>query len=123
RDDKIYFRSLNRNTRGNESSAYTNYPLGSIERGEWNEFVFHFVHAPNQDGLIELWKNGQKVHTIKGPNMRSGFPRPRLKIGIYKWLWNNGQSGGTSKRTLYYDNIRIGNENTVLSEISSNSSA
>lgn len=117
-NDNIYLRSLNRNTTANGNSVYTNYPLGTVERGKWNEFVFHFVHASNQNGLIEIWQNGRKIHEIKGPNMRSGFPRPQLKVGIYKWVWSRGESTGTTRRVLYFDDIRIGNENTVLSEIS-----
>lgn len=115
-NDQIYLRSINRSdTKDNSNKVYANYNLGNVERGKWTDFVFHIVHSPNSDGLIEIWKNGSKMHTIKGPNMRQGYPLPTLKVGIYKWTWSR-QKTNTDRRIIYFDNVRIGNGEASLSD-------
>lgn len=115
-DDEIYFRAINRSdTRDNSNKVYTDYSLGKIQRGKWNEFVFHIVHSPNSDGLIEIWHNKSKVHTIKGPNIRRGYPMPAFKVGIYKWTWSSRKTN-TDRRIVYFDNVRVGNERASLTD-------
>lgn len=115
-NDRIYFRSINRSdTKDNSNKVYTNYSLGNVERGKWVEFVFHIVHSPNSDGLIEIWKNKTKLHTIKGPNMRRSYPLPTLKLGIYKWTWKTKRTD-TDKRIVYFDNVKVGNEKASLTD-------
>lgn len=115
-NDQIYFRSINRSdTKDNSNKVYTNYSLGNVERGKWIDFVFHIVYSPNSDGLIEIWKNKTKIHSIKGPNMRRGYPLPALKLGIYKWTWNNKKTN-TDRRIVYFDNVSVGNERASLTD-------
>ena len=115
-NDNLYFRAINRSdTKDNSDKVYTNYNLGKIERGKWHEFVFHIVHSPNSDGLIEIWKNKSKIHTVKGPNIRRGYPLPSLKLGIYKWTWAK-QKTNTDRRIVYFDNVRVGNERASLTD-------
>jgi len=120
-NDEIYFRSINRSdTDDNSNKVYTNYPLGKVERGKWHQLVFHIVHSPNNDGLIEIWQNNKKMHTIKGPNMRRNYALPGFKLGIYKWTWNK-QKTNTDKRVVYFENVKIGNEGALLSDFTSGS--
>jgi hypothetical protein len=116
-EDKIFLRAINRNTTTVLDKYYTNYPIGNVERGKWNEFIFHYIHSPYSDGLIEIWFNNQKLNSIKGPNIRSGQDLPRLKLGIYKTAWNNGKTTNTSKRVLFFNNILIGNEDSSLDDL------
>jgi hypothetical protein len=117
KDDQIFLRSINRNSKLNSDEVYTNHPIATVQRGQWNEFIFHFIHSPYSDGLIEIWHNGKKLNPIKGPNIRSGLSLPRFKVGIYKWKWNNGRTSDTSKRILYVNNILIANENASLEDL------
>lgn len=115
-NDEIYLRSIKRSdTNDNSNAAYNNYRLGKVERGKWNDFVFHIIHSPNSDGLIEIWHNKVKVHTIKGPTMRRNFSVPSLKIGIYKWTWTK-QKTNTDRRVVYFDNVKVGNKNASLED-------
>lgn len=116
-DDKIVFRSIKQNITSNSDSNYINYPIANVERGKWNEFIFHYIHSPYSDGLIEIWYNGKKLHTIKGTNMRSESSLPRLKVGVYKWKWDNGGTSDTSKRILFFDNLVIANENSTIDDV------
>ncbi len=105
---------------GNEAGAFIgskSYDLGAYKVGEWTDFVVHFKASHGTDGFFELWINGAKVLEIKGPrvyyNDESG---PYFKMGIYKWGWSGNESS-VSTRTLYFDEIRVGNEKSSYSEV------
>jgi hypothetical protein len=84
----------------------TTLELGLANRNKWHEFVFHFVHSHNDDGLVETWLGGKKVATYKGGNLYTDT-LPKWKIGIYKHAFELGTSIET-KRVVYFDNIRVG---------------
>lgn len=118
--DEIYFRTINRSNRKEKcNNVYVNFPIGQVERGKWKEFVFHFIHSPDDDGLIEIWFNGDKMHTLIGPNMQKDFDLPYFKIGIYKWRWDNDGKTQTNQRVLFFDNIVIGNGRASLNDVMS----
>jgi hypothetical protein len=96
--------------------------LGPVTKDKWLTFVFHIKHSTGSDGVLELWLNGKKVLSRAGSNMyklsaQIGMTNPEWKLGIYKSAWNGTQTTSTSKRVLFYDDIRLGNENATLSEM------
>jgi hypothetical protein len=97
----------------------THFDLGAVPKGVWIEFVFHVIHSYESDGLVEIWQNGTKVLTHKGGNSWNDKQLPYWKVGIYKWLWNHSGTTDTNKRVLYYDNVKVGNENATLTDLSS----
>jgi hypothetical protein len=109
RKDRLILRT------GNNSGSLKEIDLGGITKDTWNEYVFHFIHSYGSDGLIEVWKNGNKILTHTGGNMYD-TKMPNWKIGIYKASWNSGESL-TTKRVLLYDNVRVGNENSSLADM------
>jgi hypothetical protein len=93
--------------------------LGAVDKNTWNDWVFHIKFSYKSDGVLEIWKNKQKVFTLNGPNSFNDKNFPYFKIGIYKWGWNGWASySPESQRTLYYDEVRIGNKNSNLNEVS-----
>ncbi|MEX2409858.1 MAG: polysaccharide lyase, partial [Candidatus Paceibacterota bacterium] len=99
------------------SSIKFNYiEFGEVPKDEWNEFVFHVIHSEKSDGLIEVWKNGKKFATHKGPNLYKDGKHTRWKIGIYKSNWSK-KSTDVDLRVTYFDNVRIGNENASLEDM------
>jgi hypothetical protein len=108
-NDRFHFRF--RDSKGNTESV----DLGSISKNTWNQFVFHVIHSSGSDGLIEVWRNGNRLIQRKGPNMYSG-PLPRWKVGIYKPTWER-KSTDTDVRVAFFDNIRIGNQNASYDEM------
>lgn len=93
--------------------------LGAIKKDSWNRVVWHINHSTGSDGLIQLWINGTKILERKGPNMYSlsSSSSPRWKMGIYKWKWNDNMTTDVSKRVLYFDDVRMGNENATYSDM------
>ncbi|MBX0332359.1 polysaccharide lyase [Pontibacter sp. HSC-14F20] len=114
RQDRLILRT------GNNASSLKEIDLGKITKDSWQEYVFHFIHSYGSDGLIEIWRNGTKILTHKGGNMYD-TKMPNWKIGIYRASWNSG-STSTTKRVLYFDNIRVGNERASFNEMSSSGS-
>lgn len=95
-------------TAENDSSQLSNHPLN-----EWHEFVFHFKHSMGADGLIEVWRDGEKIHTIPGPNIHSKLPK--WKIGLYE---SGMANSNVDHKVIYFDNIRIGKANATLQDMS-----
>ncbi|MBK0401912.1 polysaccharide lyase [Adhaeribacter sp. BT258] len=91
--------------------------LGPVTKNAWHQFVFHFIHSYQEDGLIEVWHNGEKVLTHKGGNIYNNQVFPKWKIGLYKASFKNGTSE-VDKRVLYFDNIRVGNEHATFEQMS-----
>ena len=94
--------------------------LGAIEKDRWHTYVYHIIHSSGSDGLIEIWKDGVKLVTRKGPSMYAitgDFHLPNWKLGIYKSAWNGSSTTQTNKRVLYFDDIRMGNENATYAEM------
>ena len=88
--------------------------LGAIDKDKWHAYVMHVKHSSGSDGLIEMWRDGQKIVNRSGQNMydiSSGtYHMPNWKMGIYKSDWNGSSTTSTNLRVLYFDDIKMGNE-------------
>jgi hypothetical protein len=94
--------------------------LGTFLKDAWHTYVLHAKHSSSSDGLIELWIDGQKVFTKSGANaypVGSTYHMPNMKLGIYKSNWNGSETTQTNLRVLYFDDIRIGNENATYNDM------
>ena len=104
--------------RPNPSTKYQ-YDLGSIPKDTWQSYVFHINHLHSSSGIVEVWRNGVKIFTRQGSNAYdySSYDKPYWKIGLYKWEWNGTQTSDVSRRVIYFDNVREGNENASYSDM------
>jgi hypothetical protein len=99
------------------SVSSRSYDLGEYKLGEWINFVVHYKATHTSDGILEMWKNGTKVLTINGPGVYyNDETGPYFKMGIYKWGWS-GTGSTVSERTLYWDDVKIGNQNSSYNEV------
>lgn len=94
--------------------------LGAYDQNVWTDWVLHIKFSPDPDGLIEIWKNGEKVLTLKGKNTYRDKVGNYFKMGIYKYGWKDGYVSTTSSRTIYYDEVRVGNEKASFSDVAPN---
>ena len=102
-------------TKDGEKKVY----LGLVDKGKWNDWVFHIKFSYKSDGILEIWKNKTRIFSYYGPNSFNDRIYPYFKIGIYKWGWDGWASySPESKRVLYYDEVRIGNKQSNLNEVS-----
>jgi hypothetical protein len=86
----------------NPSSDTRRYRLPPIAFGEWNDVVCHARFSRGGDGLVEMWMNGKKVLTHKGPQcFPGGEDAVYHKFGLYRDRWKEPM-------TIYFDNYTIG---------------
>jgi Polysaccharide lyase/Bacterial Ig domain len=90
------------------SASFANHP-----RDKWTEVVFHFIHSMGSDGLIEIFRDGVKIHTINGPNMH--LELPKWKLGLYGAM----DKSTLDSKVIYFDNIRVGKATATLADMSS----
>ncbi|PKA98764.1 PKD repeat protein [Flavobacteriaceae bacterium MAR_2009_75] len=91
------------------------YSTGIIPRaGQTVDIVVHVVWGDNNDGLLQVWMNGNKVHDKKERTVRASNPvGGNPKWGIYKWPWREksfvDQSAANGINTLetYMGTLRM----------------
>ena len=93
-------------------------------RGQWNDIVMHLKWSPDSDGILNLWINGNEVLNSRGPNYHSEVPAnayPYFKMGQYYGSTSWGDKGGIKwnviERTVYHDELRIGDATSNYSEV------
>ncbi|MDN3671164.1 polysaccharide lyase [Echinicola jeungdonensis] len=111
-DDRFFLKS------GPTKEERKDYDIAAVQKDTWNEFVIHIIHSGDSDGLVELWMNGEKMLNINGGNLNKDYDLPRWKIGIYKDDWNYDETTDTDLRVMYFDNVRMGDENASFEEMS-----
>ncbi len=86
-----------------------NYDLGPYRTGVWTDWVVHVKWSYEPDGILRVWKDGQKVIDQSGPNTFNDAEGPFFKMGLYKgWHDPNRPSNHVSRRLLYHDEFRMG---------------
>jgi len=88
--------------------------LGKIPKNKWVDWVVHIKYSHTNSGILEVWMDGEKVIDRQNmPNAYNDNAYPYLKFGLYKWNWG----AATSKRVMYFDEVRIGNSNSSYDEV------
>lgn len=83
-----------------------------IEKKKWQNIVIHFRISKQDDGFIEVWRDGVRLGIQEGQNShptdKCGQPMldPFLKIGVYKWTWKK-KTTDSSRRELLIDDLKI----------------
>jgi hypothetical protein len=91
--------------------------LGTYYKNVWTDWVIHVKFSHESDGVLEIWKNGKLVIQKNGRNNYRELKGHFFKIGVYKYGWPQGYRSTTTFRTLYYDDVKIGNENSTFAEV------
>lgn len=87
---------------------------GPYEVEKWTDWVLHVKWSLEDDGLIEVWKNGEKVAEHKGPNGYNDEQPYYMKVGVYKPAY---RVTAPPQRVLYHDEVRIGNEKASYADV------
>lgn len=78
------------------------FPLPPIQLGKWNDMVFHVIYSAAENGLVEIWMNGEQIVTQRGSTADANSPnRFYNKIGLYRDRWEEPM-------TIYFDNYAMG---------------
>ena len=91
--------------------------FGKAETGKWTQFVFHIRFSYKSDGFVQVWKNGERIYSVVGPNYYNDKVGPYFKFGIYKWEWaNENLSTNINRRVLYFGDVSFGDENASIDD-------
>jgi hypothetical protein len=94
------------------------WDIGSVQKGVWEDFVFHVKWSYQSNGFIEVWRNGTKVIQYAGPIGYNDQAGPFVWIGMYKYHGTSPFAGSNStKRVVYIDEFRIGNEKATYNDV------
>ena len=93
--------------------------FGAVNLNAWTDWVFHIKFSYKDDGLIEVYHNGIKIFTRKGPNNYNDANLPYWKIGIYKWPFydHNPAHHKYNQRVLFFSEIKKGDEHATYSDV------
>ena len=95
------------------------FRAGAIETEKWIDWVFHVKWSYGADGFLEVWRDGKRIISERGPTTYNDKLGPYFKFGIYKgkfrypWVTSKVQ-----KREIYFDEIRIGNSSADFDVVS-----
>jgi len=85
-----------------------------VVKGKWLRMTLHYIPSYSTDGLVEMWRDGEKILSVSGPNAKElghdGKPMrpPYWKMGVYKWDWKEGKPAtDTTRRQLFIDDLKI----------------
>jgi hypothetical protein len=92
--------------------------LAQITRKEWHDLVFHISWAHDDTGVIEIWKNGELLLSrVNKPNSFNDEQYPYFQVGLYKWGWDITRNTTINTRTVYIDQVRVGNEKASYDKV------
>lgn len=78
-------------------------------KGKWVNWTFHIKWSHSQDGIIEVWKNQEKIVSHEGANTYNDERGVYLKIGLYKPDWKySPQKSIVDTRIIYFDDLEVG---------------
>lgn len=68
---------------------------GSYTQGETDDFKIVVKVSSTSNGTEQLYRNGQLVMNVSGPNYSAGT-NPWWNFGPYKWRWGLPNAGGST---------------------------
>jgi hypothetical protein len=96
------------------TEGYASYEL---HEGTWVDWVVKWKLSYHEDGILQIWRDGKLIVDQTGPNCYNDEVGPTLRFGIYAYSWGN-EPPTTTYLERYFDEIRIGDENSSFEEVS-----
>ncbi|MBN1509154.1 MAG: heparin lyase I family protein [Sedimentisphaerales bacterium] len=101
-----------------EYGGQREYDLGPYQKNLWTDWVVHVKWSFEPDGILQVWKNGEKVIDYTGPNAFNDARGPFFKMGLYKgWSRPETPSDAVSNRVLYHDEFRMAGARATYQDV------
>jgi hypothetical protein len=87
--------------------------IGEYETGQWIDWTIRVNWSYEDDGILQIWKDGQLIVDQVGPNTFNDERWPYMKVGIYKWIWKDPawldpeDYSKVDTRVLFFDDVAI----------------
>jgi hypothetical protein len=85
----------------------------AIEANRWHDIV---MHVNWDDGIVQVWLNGVLEVDRDDVDYASG-PGQYMKLGINRWGGGPNGSPDSGDWVIFYDDLRIGNENATYADV------
>lgn len=105
-----------------------------VQRGAWVSWIIHAKWSPKDDGILQIWKDGQLVFDHAGPNVYGTVGvdyTPYLKTGIYRPEWHldtdakrqsfEKEPATPARKVVYVTEVKIGDAGARLADFLSGS--
>jgi hypothetical protein len=81
----------------------------SLQKGKWNDIVYHIIFRYDRPGMTQMWLNGLQYVNLSEINAHNDPEAPYFKLGFY----------GTSSlnHVLYFDEIRVGGADSSYAKV------
>jgi len=95
------------------------FDAGPVTKGVWVDWVIYAQWSYNSDGVLKVWKDGQLVVDRNGyANAYNDTEYPEnIKWGSYKSWWTVQSPNTGDVLMLYFDSIKVGDENSSFDEV------
>jgi len=96
-----------------EKGNHAKHDLGSYleDKGRWVQWSFKIKWGwlDSHNPRIQVFKDGEQIIDIIGPNTTNDQNATYMKLGIYKWDWTQGKRDTSivSQRVIYFDNVSV----------------
>ncbi|WP_018782909.1 MULTISPECIES: polysaccharide lyase [Bacillus] len=93
-----------------------------VQKGVWSSWVIHAKWSSENDGLLQIWKDGKVVWEVQGPNAYTTRARtPYLKTGLYHPQWKpkygEPKPSPVKERKIFIADVKIGNERATYQDM------
>ncbi len=112
------FTIVTNNTGTSSGNVYND--IGPVLSNQWVDFVIRIRWSTSNTGLLQVWRNGTLV--VNKIDVKTAAITNSFKLGINKYGWGI-QTSTTTQRILYFDEVRIGNENATYDDVAPGSGA
>lgn len=104
---RIYTRGDDRRiTPKNKSYQFSHsfeLPLG---KGKWTDWVIEILLSYNDDGELNIWRDGELVYAGNHKNTWNDDRGPHIAFGVYSWWIDNGY-GINTYREYWHDAFKL----------------
>jgi hypothetical protein len=101
----------------NSSFKRINWKGGVIEKGKWVDWVVYAKWSYKSDGVLKVWKNGTLMIDHRGPNTFNDEKPEYIRFGVYKAWWKHQLPPTRNTLTVYFDEVRIGDQNSSYQNV------
>jgi ribosomal protein L14 len=112
------FTIVTNNTGTSSGNVYND--IGPVLSNQWVDFVIRIRWSTSNTGLLQVWRNGTLV--VNKIDVKTAAITNSFKLGINKYGWGI-QTSTTTQRILYFDEVRVGNENATYDDVAPGSGA
>lgn len=82
--------------------------ISDLEKGVWADWKFQVKWSIKDDGVIKIFKDGEQIAIVLGPNTYNDLQAPFFKFGLYVPQWKVGMGReNINKRTIYFDDVSV----------------